>query len=60
MTTIKVEFPDGSIREIEAVIRQFYDFKEDRQFGSYIPEPMEGWEFLQIVDGRWIATKARD
>lgn len=64
--TVKVEFPDG-VREVPAHIyipcRDEYGFlSAGFDLSVAEPDPMDGWEFRQIIGGRdcdWIANETR-
>jgi len=60
--TVAVRFPDG-VRRVRAVPRRLDRFcvlgDRDRiELLTYEPREMQGWRFVEMVGGEWVATPA--
>lgn len=59
---VKVEFPDGTVREVQSQTREIKS-KEIGVTGSssYIEEPIEDeeWRYLRAFGNKWIAQPQR-
>jgi len=60
--TVKVQFPGGKVRELEADYEQELPFDRGTKFRPLrwrlVPHSMPGWEFYETIDRCWFAHEA--
>ena len=64
MITVKVQFPGGEVRELEADYEQELPFNRGTKYRPLryrlVPRPIPGWEFDETIGGPWLARPSKE